>query len=66
MNIINLCNMKTKTVQDARVSAKYSSGQTLPVFVKTSGNATLPPFTAWLAGATGDEVYDLLGQHPHP
>ncbi|MGM9704146.1 MAG: hypothetical protein ACI3YZ_11475, partial [Prevotella sp.] len=51
-------NMKgtfsTTTATDACVTAKYSSGETLPVFVKTSGETSVKPFTAWLEGATGD------------
>ena len=56
----NYSNMKgtfsATTATDACVTAKYSSGETLPVFVKTSGETSVKPFTAWLAGATTDNV----------
>ena len=47
----------TATATNACVSAKYSgTGETLPVFVRTAGDSQVKPFTAWLAGATGEEV----------
>ena len=56
----NYSNMKgtfsATTATEACVTAKYSNGETLPVFVKTSGSTSVQPFTAWLAGATGDNV----------
>ncbi len=56
----NYSNMKgtfsATTATDACVTAKYSNGETLPVFEKTSGSTSVQPFTAWLAGATGANV----------
>ena len=56
----NYSNMKgtfsATTATDACVTAKYSSGETLPVFEKTSGSKSVQPFTAWLSGATRDNV----------
>lgn len=57
----NYSNMKgtfsATTATDACVTAKYSgTGETLPVFVKTSGETSVKPFTAWLSGATTANV----------
>ena len=56
----NYSNMKgtfsATTATDACVTAKYSNGETLPVFEKTSGSTSVQPFTAWLAGATTANV----------